>query len=258
MFIMYVDETRDPGLVLTSPTDYYILSGLIVNEREWNDTIQNVIDLRRFIKDHWAIKQRAEYKGANIYGSRGDFYGVHVPPADRMHIYEEWINLEAKLPIRILNVCFRKVVLRSTNPDYPVYEGAWRFLIQRFNNFLERIDSKEHGIIIADEDNEKIIRKILRMMKVYNPIPKRYKNGVLTYFDKPIHMVIEDPVIRDSKHSYFVQLADLNAYALLRWELGNCEGPWVGLNKFFEKLDPVLLKAASLDNPWGIVYYPKK
>lgn len=258
MYLLYVDESCDAGLDEKSPTDYFILSGLVINERDWNSIIQDLIDFRRYVKDRWGVKERTEYKGAHLVGNRGDFFGLDIPPQMRIKIYDEWLNLESGLPIKIINICMRKKLLREKAPDFPVYENAWRYMIQRFNNYLEKKGENEYGMIVADENNEKLIRNLVRKMKVYNPIPKRYKYVPGEYFNKPIRPVIEDPIMRNSKHSYFVQLSDINAYALLRWELQNGIGVWEPLNSLFEKLFPVLLKEASRDNPFGVVYYPKK
>ena len=260
MYLLYVDDSGDSGLTLRSPTPFFILSGLIVNEKNWNHIMQCLVDLRKYIKGKWGFNQRAEYKGTYIVNNKGSFYGKGIPPKERLNIYKEWMRTQSKLNIKILNICMRKEEIRNSNPDFSVYENAWRYLIQRFSNFLENSQSGEYGMVFPDKNNEKLVRNLIRKMRVYNPIPKRYQQTGGDFFEKPTKMIIEDPVTRDSKHSYFVQLCDLNAYALYRWEINSLKdaGVWEELKYVFEIIEPVLLKEACKDNKWGIVYYPKK
>lgn len=65
--------------------------------------------------------------------------------------------------------------------------------------------------------------------------------------------MIEDPVHRDSLHSYFIQLADVNSYSLLQREQPNRYFRKKGARNYFHRLDPVLCKVASRTDPHGIV-----
>jgi Protein of unknown function (DUF3800) len=38
MYLMYVDESGDPGLN-NSPTRYFTLTGMVVHEQRWHETV---------------------------------------------------------------------------------------------------------------------------------------------------------------------------------------------------------------------------
>jgi len=46
MYFFYVDESGDTGLV-NSPSRYFVLSGIVVHELKWHDTLEAIIAFRR-------------------------------------------------------------------------------------------------------------------------------------------------------------------------------------------------------------------
>ena len=45
MYLMYVDESGDPG-TSGSKTDHYILTGLVIHELSWRKTLDDLVELR--------------------------------------------------------------------------------------------------------------------------------------------------------------------------------------------------------------------
>jgi len=70
-----------------------------------------------------------------------------------------------------------------------------------------------------------------------------------------VERIIEDPVFKDSSRSYFIQLADCVAYALLKREVEPT--PRIekyAIHKMFDdNLSGVCFKKASSQDPLGIV-----
>lgn len=85
---------------------------------------------------------------------------------------------------------------------------AWVGLLQR----LERTTSKENtGVLIVHDDGENAaVRRIVRKARRHLVAGSAFGTGTLM---NPLRRLIEDPVPRNSQESYFVQLADLVAYA---------------------------------------------
>jgi len=46
MYLMYVDESGDSGIV-NSPTNYFVLTGMVMHELRWNDYLSRIIELRK-------------------------------------------------------------------------------------------------------------------------------------------------------------------------------------------------------------------
>jgi hypothetical protein len=113
------------------------------------------------------------------------------------------------------------------------------------------------ALVFADEGRETEITKALRKMGVYNPIPSMvgdWGGGTKTK-NIPIERVVEDPVFKKSHQSYFIQLADAVAFALLKREVAPT--PHVkkyGIHQMFDRtLTGVCYRFASKFDPLGIV-----
>jgi hypothetical protein len=93
-------------------------------------------------------------------------------------------------------------------------------------------------------------------MRVYNPIPSAFGTWLDTgqsYKNIPLTRIIEDPFFKDSEQSYFIQLADFCAYALLRRERPVPSKSRYGLDKAFDLLKPILVTEATRKDPDGII-----
>jgi len=55
MYLMYVDESGDVGLS-SSPTQYFILSAIVIHELRWKPALQSLVDFRRYLRDPERIK----------------------------------------------------------------------------------------------------------------------------------------------------------------------------------------------------------
>ena len=110
---------------------------------------------------------------------------------------------------------------------------------------------------IADEGREFEIERALRKMHVFNPIPSQFGSwpGGQRSRSIPIEHIIEDPAFKPSSRSYFIQLADCVAHALLKRETATT--PRVlkyGIHKMFDdNLAGVCFKPASSSDPLGVV-----
>ena len=91
-------------------------------------------------------------------------------------------------------------------------------------------------------------------MRAFNLVPSQYQPG-----SRPVlvNRILDDPVPRNSTHSYFIQAADMIAYALARRDYPRALLSGHGFDDCFNKLDPILLKAASGYDRQGIVYWPR-
>ena len=112
-----------------------------------------------------------------------------------------------------------------------------------------------HAVLIWDEGKEAQHRRLTRRMGVHNPIPSAYgmwESGNVTK-NIPLEHILEDPVFKPSEQSYFIQLTDFAAYALLRCEHPLPSRSKYGLHTAFDVLAPVLVTAASRTDPEGII-----
>ncbi|MGH7718693.1 MAG: DUF3800 domain-containing protein [Gemmatimonadaceae bacterium] len=93
----------------------------------------------------------------------------------------------------------RQASLKQREPR----ETAWEFAIQRVNRYCEDYD--ERAMLFPDEGHSPFIRRLLRRMRRFQHVPRRWGGGSFTL---PTARIVEDPNDRQSHDSYFIQLAD--------------------------------------------------
>jgi hypothetical protein len=252
MYLFYVDESGDIGLT-GSPTRYFVLSGFVVHELKWNEVLDSIINFRRHIRNRYGLKLREEIHATAFIHKPGEV--KRIAKSLRLRILREAIDFQATLPdVNIINV----VVDKNEKPlDFDVFTSAWSTLIQRFHNTISHKNfpgpqnPQDYGLLIVDQTDEKKLQNIIRKMRRFNPVPNFGGGG---YRQMPITRLVEDAVHRNSLHSYFIQLSDVNAFFLLQKLVSCAFVRKKGGRNYFNRLDPVLCKVCSAADPQGIVY----
>ncbi len=131
MFLMYVDESGDPGLD-NSPTEFFILTGLVVHESRWGDYLDSLVDFRQRLRTSFGLLMREEIHASHMISKPGGM--VRIPRNDRLSILRFLADHLAGMgDLRLINVVVSK---KAKPPGYPVFEQAWQALIQRFENTM--------------------------------------------------------------------------------------------------------------------------
>ena len=254
MFLMYVDESGDCGIENT-PSRYFVLTGIVIHELRWKRYLNEILKFRRRIRESFGLKLREEIHAARLITKPGNL--VRIKRNDRLTIIRWFTGLIASFDdINVLNVVIDK---KSKPKDFDVFGMAWKTLIQRFENTLSNrnfrgpVNADDRGLVIPDHTDDKKLKKLMRKLRRYNPIPNRRELGH-GYRDLPIKQIIEDPIFRDSEDSYFIQAADLAAYLCYQHFEPNSYMKKTGAHNYLKKrLKPVLCTVASSKNEYGIV-----
>ncbi len=252
MYLMYVDESGDTGIE-NSPSEFFVLSSLIVHELRWSAALDRLIAFRRRMRDTFGLKMNEEIHAAAMIRGPGKL--VRIKRNDRLTIVRMFADEIAKLPdVRSINVV---AIKRPGDTSGSVFDRAWRALIQRFENTIANANfpgpknPEERGIIFCDHTDARL-NTLLRRMRRYNPVPNKpqfgggYRNLLLNY-------VIEDPIHRDSTETYFIQAVDTIAYLIYQGKVPNGYMKRKGARRYFRRLQPIFLRRANLRNPYGIV-----
>lgn len=205
MYLAYIDESGDRGLINGSRT--YTLGCVFVGSANWKKAFDGLIDFRRFLKVTVGLPIRAEVKANHLLRNSGDLKPLALSEHARHFIYKGLLQLQPKLGLSSFSVIINKAKLLG-NAD-PM-EIAWTFLLQR----LERVASNDRTevLIIHDEGEPELIRKLSRKSRRFGTAGSMFGG----HLNVPFHGLLDDPVSRNSRHSLFLQLADLNAYAAFR------------------------------------------
>jgi hypothetical protein len=246
-YFLYADESGDPGHN-TQVTTHYVLAGFLLNEDQWNPFWGKIKAFRDQLGRNYGLRVRAEVRAQDIWNAKGGFENLGLSYAKRYRVFRDIVFFLGHSPeISIIVVSIEKSQPKLSNVNIKQY--AWKLLIQRFENFLVR--ERQHGLIFSDPGGEGLIRGQLRKMRQYNPIPSLLTEG---FYQGRVVQILEDPIFRDSRHSYFVQWCDVIAYLCrLRDNQSKKQRRWK-LHKMYKLLSDRYLKAASKKDSYGFVY----
>jgi hypothetical protein len=254
MYLMYADESGDSGLV-ASPTRYFILTGLVIHELRWHEALTRLVSFRQRMRSAFGLLMREEIHAGRMLTRPGPL--VPIKRNDRLSIIRHLLDELAGMDyLSIINVRVDKV---GKPQDYDPFDKAWQALIQRFENTLNHrnfpgpANADDKGLIFCDETDHAALRRLYRKMRVYNPVPHQRVFYGPGYRQLPLTRVVEDPNIRRSDHSYFVQAADVAAFAAYQWHAPSRFIRNKGARNYFRRLEPVLCRVASTTNRLGIV-----
>lgn len=237
MHLIYMDDSRDEQLC--------VFSALAIPEDHWQDAFAQVRQFRRNLKKTDGIYVYKELHAWKFVSGRGKISDRIVPKGRRCKIFKEALEMIASLPgVRLFNAVF------PAKED----ELAFERLLNRIQRTIEAWESR--AILICDTGKETAYTRLARRMHIYNPIPSKFgvwQDTGLIAKNIPIDRIIEDPFFKRSDQSYFIQLVDFCAYALLRRERPILSKEKYGLDKAFQLLSSILVLDANKRDPEGII-----
>jgi hypothetical protein len=244
---MYVDESGDAGST-NSPTRYFVLSGIVVHELRWHETLNRLVSFRQKMRKQFGLQLSEEIHAGPMLTRPGRLF--RIQRNDRLTIIR--MHLDELASMKFLNVINVRVDKQGKPAGYDPFEKAWEALIQRFENTLRysnfprpKMIFGDIGTIYCDAADEAALRRIYRRMRAYNPIPNMRAYFTGGYRQLPLTRIAEDPNIRHSHHSYFIQAADTAAFALYQQYAPSTYVRQKGARNYFLRLDPILCKVAS-------------
>ncbi len=274
-WIYYVDESYD--------SSKFCLTALGLKAGTWRAAFDAVKQYRSALKDSDGVFLRTEIHARHFTKGHGRVGSKIVSKWRRSRIFYELLEVTAALPdAHMFNVC-----LDCAGRSDPQLD-AWDRLLNRLNQMAEKRNRQENArrrtllgdiqsttksttyaelerrlipyaanvLIMADQGHEKEIARLRRKLSVFNMIPSKYGSwGTAPTKNIPLSNLVEDALFRNSAHSYFIQLADCLAFALLKRETPLT--PHVrkyGLHKAFDAhLPGICVRQASSTDPLGVV-----
>jgi hypothetical protein len=193
---------------------------------------------------------REEVKANELVHGTGPWPTLGFGDRARKRIFRSFMRFQAKAgTVKTFAVVIDKSRCASTAD---VREKAWRHALERVEVFARH--NNETVMLFPDSGEYDRFRKLSRKMRRFNQVGAMMGGGSLS---RPLATyLIDDPVERDSTQSYFVQLADLNAYAAYRKERPDPLFP----QTTWDELGPAILWEVNRYHPGenaGIVRSPR-
>ncbi len=212
MFLMYIDESGDVGHN-NSPSRYFVLSAILLHESNWQNILDDLVVFRRSLKQQYGLGMKEEIH-ASVFINGSANLKANITRNDKLDILKKCLKwLDSRNDISIITVrC-----LKSSNLGKDIFDFAWRVLIQRFDNTLARNNfpggtGSDKGVVISDNTNGEKLTQLLRAMRRYNQVPNQRITHGSGARNIRLRAIVEDPFMKDSKQSYFHQMADVVAY----------------------------------------------
>jgi hypothetical protein len=225
MHLVYVDDSKDERSCC--------FSAIIIPAERWSDALEHLITFRRAIKKLFGIYTTIELHATDWLGGRGNVAPTKILRSQRASIFRAALRHYAEIP-----ACSIMNAHGQRSQDSLLFER----LCNRIQTNMAK--QKSRAIIISDEG--KSYDSLVRRMRRYNPIPRRWGGGVVHC---PLDRIVEDLVYRKSERSLFIQAADFCAYALLRMESPTQAIITRGLQNAFMELKPALERRAYAKDP---------
>jgi len=189
----------------------FTLGCVLIEAERWPDVFDDMIDYRRYLRDRFKIPVRAELKANYLLRNGGPLRPLHLSEGARFAVYRGHMRLQAKLGLKCFAIMIRKNVMEARGLTLNPRHVAWEYLIQRLERFTTK--EKTHVVVFHDEGEGGIARTLTRKARRAGSAGSAFGTGSLK---RPARLLLDDPVSRKSHESYFLQLADLDAYAAFR------------------------------------------
>ncbi len=182
MYLIYIDESYD--------ITHFAYAALLIRAFEWNNLFETVRIWRRGWFDRHTIALDYELHATNFVGGRGE------PHDNRNKKFRAELFAEV---FDMVNTLKETIVVSGITPDKKGHLNLFETLLFKVQSIL--LKENAYAVLICDEGNEATLTSLVRKLK---------KEGT------KIDRILEDPLFKTSKSSYFLQLADFIAFGVLR------------------------------------------
>ncbi len=262
MHIAYYDESGDDGYPMYS-SPHFSLSTLYLHYLNWKTAFERIVDFRRKLSSEHAFPVKLELHTKHFILNKNPYRALRYSDTKRVRILDDFCGLVGSLTIKIVNISICKP--RITNPQYRILDTALKYSIQRIENDLDpRTNPTTRFLIITDPGRVGKMRKTTRKIQRINIIPSKFETHP---YRREITTLIEDPLPKDSRDSYFIQMADLVAFVVYHYAVGT-----TGFGQYHNRMPSIvnhakvlawmdLLKPAfnlqaTTKDPYGVVFHP--
>lgn len=253
MYLAYVDESGDPGSQPGKGSPYFVLSALVVNASHWGELVRHLFRIRKTIKAEFNIGMRDEIHAGEFISRdpklrRSD--GKPISRWERLCVIRQVAEHIGKFEhVHIVNVVLDKRGFAETTP---IFDMAWEQLLLAIESLFigsghdhPALPLNGKCVLFCDDTNGDQLRRVFRKACPVNPLPLPDYTGELgdAY---PVSVVLEDPSLRDSRHSYLIQAADLVAYLLYQSLVPNSFFRSKGATRYVDLLTKRIVRTAEI------------
>lgn len=264
MHIAYYDESGDDGFPEYS-SPFFVLSCIYLHHQNWQRIHIEVHEFRRQLKMDFGFPVKTEMHTMHFLKNKKPYNEFNLLTHQRIEIINRYCDLIANLELQIINVVVVKPRIMSR--DFQVLDRAFTYSVQRIDNDLRSLEETNSKVmIITDPGRIGIMRKTTRRVQRINYIPSRYESAS---YRQEIGSIIEDPLQKDSRDSYFIQFSDLIATIVYFYSLQTTGIRSIPnrlrniineqlIMSWMDRIRPSINLRASSHDQYGVVFQPRQ
>lgn len=267
MFICYCDESGNDGMLIKNGkrqevTPLFVLTTLYFHQEKWKAQYQNFYGFRRSLNKDYGFPVKMEFHTLPFLKNKFPYRDLNFSDDQRFDIFLQMLRFISTMEFSTINVAINKSKILST--ENKIVEWGFGYSLQRIENAISELNPQEKFAIISDPGRIANMRAICRKMQKINFIPSMFS---ASSYRQEISMMIEDVLEKNSRESYFIQIADTISFVIsqyLHFSLGVGTLPkriplrldQKVIHDAIDLIKPILNTKASSRNPYGIVIHP--
>ena len=264
MRIAYFDEAGDDGFPKYS-SELFVLSAMYMPYLQWRSNFLALHELRRTFRKAYGLPVKTEFHTRPFLLNKSLYRDLGLSDSVRLAIVEDYCRAVSELDVRIISVCIVKP--RIEKSAYEVLDWALKLCIQRIENDMRLSGGPDaRFMVITDPGRVGKMRKTTRKVQRFNYIRSMF--GPYSY-RRELERLLEDPLPKDSRESYFIQTADLVSYIVYLYAVfetghGTIHGRMPSgvtatrVRTWLDLLKPALNLAATRKDEYGVYFHPAR
>jgi hypothetical protein len=260
MHLVYYDESGDDGFPAYA-APMFVLSAIYGPAQDWKENFERIARFKRELVRECGLPFDMELHTRELILNKKPYSALRLSGPQRLEIITRYCQMVSRLTIRSITTAVIKTIIRSHTFD--VLDRALSYSINRIDRDLGE-SPQNRFLVITDDGRVAKMRTTTRRMQKFNYVPSQFGGASLR---REIHQMIEDPLPKDSKESYFIQLADLVACLFyMRAGLETKAAAFPArtppeltpevLQSWLDTLKPILNLSAAPKHPYGLVLIP--
>lgn len=262
MHVVYYDESGDDGFPRYS-SPLFILSAVYAPAADWRANFDKLATCKRELSRNFDFPFNTELHTHELLLKKRPYHKLGLSEQDRIDIITAFCECAAQLSIKIVTTGVIKPWIKLS--QFKVLDKALDYSITRISRDLA-VDRSQRFLVITDEGRLGKMRTTTRRLQRINFTPSHFSDQP---YRNDVFNMIEDPLPKDSRESYFIQLCDLTArlyYLKLGLDTRSVEIPNryppavdpAQIERWLEILKPVINLKASKTHPFGLVCIPSR
>ena len=253
MYLAYFDESGDDEVYMPEQiqgaSQLIVYSNVFIEIENYKRIQNELLEIRRKIKGKFKVSfiQKEFHTRDFLLGKN---LNIKTQSKLKFNDFRKLILLEFAKEIskiqglQIFSTVLDKAKHKKLKTPEDISEKAICCSLNKMNySIATKFNHYPDFIMISDMGRENTTRKIVRKIQKYSPIYT--KNGPI---DGSIKNIIEDCLFKDSKDSYFLQLADFMAYFTMLWVTKDKWDNKLTRHISFEEVDEIFNVLSSVLN----------